>query len=300
MVNFGLNSASILGIFLAVAGAGLYFMRTIRPELSRDHDIFFAAVGLLCGLILLFQGWRLDPILQFGQFLLTGASVFFAFETIKLRGVTTEQARRNGPIVDDERPVSQVYRAELDQIEPYETDDRYENNPRLRGYDEPRSSRTTRYDNDEPRSSSSRTRPATERSSNSRDTQSKQRRTRPTSPPPTSSYDEWNKDSVSGWEEPPARQPRRRPPSSDVSPEQPPARQSTRKRTSCPAESSRVSPYQDEAPAPYVDYVDYQPVDEEKEDNWEREQSAKPQPSPERDAPERDESNNDNPVRFDY
>jgi hypothetical protein len=291
MVNFGLNSASILGIFLAVAGAGLYFMRTIRPELSRDHDIFFAAVGLLCGLILLFQGWRLDPILQFGQFLLTGASVFFAFETIKLRGVTTEQARRNGPIVDDERPVSQVYRAELDQIEPYETDDRYENNPRLRGYDEPRSSRTARYDNDEPRSSSSRNRPVAERPN--RDTQSKQRRTRPASPPPTSSYDEWN-DSASGWEEPPARQPRRRPPSSDVSPEQT-ARQSTRKRTSRPAESSRVSPYQDEAPAPYVDYVDYQPVDEEKEENWEREQFAKPKSSPEQDEP-----NDDNPVRFDY
>ena len=72
MVNFGLNSASILGLFLAVAGAGLYFMRTVRPELSRDHDIFFAAVGLLCGLILMFQGWRLDPILQFSQFLLMG------------------------------------------------------------------------------------------------------------------------------------------------------------------------------------------------------------------------------------
>jgi hypothetical protein len=55
MVNFGFNSASLLGIFLAVAGAGLYFMRTLRPELSRDHDIFFAAVGLLSGFILIFQ-----------------------------------------------------------------------------------------------------------------------------------------------------------------------------------------------------------------------------------------------------
>ncbi len=70
MVNFGFNSASILGIFLAVAGAGLYFMRSLRPEISRDHDIFFAAVGLLCGGILLWHGWRLDPILQFSQFYL--------------------------------------------------------------------------------------------------------------------------------------------------------------------------------------------------------------------------------------
>jgi hypothetical protein len=45
MVNFGLNSASVLGIFLAVAGAGLYFLRTVRPELSRDHDIFLPQSG---------------------------------------------------------------------------------------------------------------------------------------------------------------------------------------------------------------------------------------------------------------
>jgi hypothetical protein len=81
MVNLGLNWSSLLGIILAVAGAGLYFLRSWRPKLARDHDIFFAAVGLLCGGILLFQGWRLDPILAFGQFLLTGSAIFFAAES---------------------------------------------------------------------------------------------------------------------------------------------------------------------------------------------------------------------------
>lgn len=159
MVNFGLNSASILGIALAAAGAALYFLRSVRPELSRDHDIFFAAVGLLCGFILLFQGWRLDPILQFGQFLLTGSAVFFAIESIRLRGFATEQARRNTPIVDDDRPVSRVYRAELDQIEPYQTEERYER--RLRGYPEPRTNRSRSYEEDTPRSNNrpSRNRP---------------------------------------------------------------------------------------------------------------------------------------------
>jgi Ycf66 protein N-terminus len=108
-VNFGANSASILGIFLAVAGAALYFLRTVRPELSRDQDIFFAAVGLLCGFILIFQGWRLDPILQFGQLLLVGTTVFFAVESIRLRSIATQQAKRNTPIVDDEREVSRNY-----------------------------------------------------------------------------------------------------------------------------------------------------------------------------------------------
>ena len=151
MVNFGLNAAAILGLFLAVAGAGLFFLRSIRPELARDYDIFFAAVGLLCGVILLFNGWRLDPILQFGQFLLTGTAVFFAFESIRMRGIATEQARRNTPTVDRDRPVSpnRVYtEAELDQIDPY--DDVYEgakpnyNSPRLRGYDDPQPRPTRR------------------------------------------------------------------------------------------------------------------------------------------------------------
>ncbi len=152
MVNFGLNSASILGLFLAVAGASLYFLRSVRPELSRDHDIFFAAVGLLCGFILLFQGWRLDPILQFGQFLLSGSAIFFAVESIRLRAVATEQARRNTPTVDRDRPVSRtrVYREpeyDRERIEDsYDYKDAKPNydSPRLRGYDDPEPQRNPR------------------------------------------------------------------------------------------------------------------------------------------------------------
>ena len=76
-------------------------MRTFKPALARDYDVFFAAIGLLCGGILFFQGWRLDPILQFGQFLLAGTTVFFAYESVRLRGVATEQARRSA-YFDDE------------------------------------------------------------------------------------------------------------------------------------------------------------------------------------------------------
>jgi hypothetical protein len=103
VVNASLNWASIVGIVLAVGGALLYFMRSFKPALARDYDVFFAAVGLLCGGILFFQGWRLDPILQFGQFLLAGTTVFFAYESVRLRGVTTEQARRSS-YFDDEEP----------------------------------------------------------------------------------------------------------------------------------------------------------------------------------------------------
>jgi hypothetical protein len=105
VVNASLNWASIVGIVLAVGGAFLYFMRSFKPALARDYDVFFAAIGLLCGGILFFQGWRLDPILQFGQFLLAGTTVFFAYESVRLRGVTTEQARRSS-YFDDEEPAA--------------------------------------------------------------------------------------------------------------------------------------------------------------------------------------------------
>ena len=102
MVNASLNWASIVGIVLAVGGTLLYFLRSFRPALARDYDVFFAAVGLLCGGILFFQGWRLDPILQFGQFLLAATTVFFAYESVRLRSVTTEQARRSSFFDDDD------------------------------------------------------------------------------------------------------------------------------------------------------------------------------------------------------
>ena len=215
MVNFGLNAAAILGIFLAVAGAGLFFLRSIRPELARDYDIFFAAVGLLCGIILLFNGWRLEPILQFGQFMLTGTTIFFAVESIRLRGAATEQARRNTPIVDRDRPVSRtrVYtEAELDKFDTYDEDrgtPNY-NSPRLRGYDDPQPSPPRRPTarrkpapttdlRDEPRRSRSSNRPD-QSDYPPRAPQSDRygytdldsgRRRRP-APTPKDSYDEWD------------------------------------------------------------------------------------------------------------
>ena len=102
MVNASLNWASIVGIVLAVCGGGLYFLRSFKPALARDYDVFFAAIGLLCGGILFFQGWRLDPILQFGQFLLAGTTVFFAYESVRLRGIATDQARRSSFFEDED------------------------------------------------------------------------------------------------------------------------------------------------------------------------------------------------------
>ena len=291
MVNFGLNSASVLGIFLAVAGAGLYFLRTVRPELSRDHDIFFAAVGLLCGLILLFQGWRLDPILQFGQFLLTGSAVFFAVESIRLRGATTEQARRNSSFVDDERRVSKtrVYtEAELDRLEPYEDEPpAYRNNPRLQGYADPRSSRG--YEEEEPRTRRSRRRPSSndpygDRPSPRRTPSSKRR------PNPNDNYDAWdNADDM--WEDrPKKRSPKR--PRPESSPPETSSRPPRQRRPRPTTEPRRYPSSPEETPTP-TDYVDYQPIDPSQSPRKRSPKPSKPDKNYEGDRPS-------DPSNFDY
>ena len=298
MVNFGLNSASILGIFLAIAGASLYFLRSIRPELSRDHDIFFAAVGLLCGFILLFQGWRLDPILQFGQFLLTGSAIFFAVESIRLRGVATEQARRNSKIVDDDRPVSstRVYRAELDRLEPYDryrdedrdrdrgrgrntdTDSDYENR-RLRGYQENRSSRNPREENQSSRSSRNRNRASSygenPRNKNRPPSYRNDVRSYGDSSETRSQYqdeEDWREipdhwDDEEYYDDNQSRRPSR--PNRPSRPDRPDnSRSSSRPNRSKPIMNVGRSYDDDEIPS--ADYVDYQPLDDNQQD-WDNE-----------------------------
>ncbi|HBQ97079.1 MAG TPA: hypothetical protein DD761_00890, partial [Cyanobacteria bacterium UBA11691] len=38
MVNIGLNPGAMLGVVLFGAGAGLYFLRSVRPELARKYN----------------------------------------------------------------------------------------------------------------------------------------------------------------------------------------------------------------------------------------------------------------------
>lgn len=165
MVNVGLSWSSIVGIALALSGVGLYFLRSWRPTLARDHDIFFAAVALLCGGILFFQGWRQDPILQFGQFMLTGAAIFFAVESIRLRGIATEQARRNAPIVDEDRPVSSSYQYQDAELDYDSFEERQPVARRIRGTPDARS---TEYEDDYESLPSSRSRRSSSSSSSSR------------------------------------------------------------------------------------------------------------------------------------
>lgn len=258
MVNLGLNWSSLLGIILAVAGAGLYFLRSWRPKLARDHDIFFAAVGLLCGGILLFQGWRLDPILAFGQFLLSGTAIFFATESIKLRGATTAQAKSRAQYVDEERPVSNAYAydgydSDIEQLEPEED---YPPRPRIRGSQDYRSSREG-YDDEPRRRPSNRNGSINISKSPEAPGSARRRNSRPDRPeasPPERS-DNW--DVSDSPEDRPKSSRNSRPLGADNrNSDAPPRTKKTR-----PPEGSRSRPSNRDVEAPPSDYVEYRPVE---------------------------------------
>lgn len=75
--------AMIIGIVMAL----LYFLRIVKPQVSRDQDIFFATVGLLYSSILVIHGWRLDPILLFSQVLINSILIPICWENVRLRAI---------------------------------------------------------------------------------------------------------------------------------------------------------------------------------------------------------------------
>lgn len=77
----------LLGVGLIAAGAGLFLMRSVFPTLARDYDAIFAVILALCGILLLFQDEYVDSEIQFAEFLLSGAAMFAAIESIRLRSL---------------------------------------------------------------------------------------------------------------------------------------------------------------------------------------------------------------------
>jgi hypothetical protein len=106
MVNFGFNSASLLGlldIILAIA----YLALSITLPIARRRDLGATGVSLyvvqaiiappfllLSGFILVFQGWRLDPPLQFAFLLLNLLVVYLGVKDVILFSLVSRRNNR--------------------------------------------------------------------------------------------------------------------------------------------------------------------------------------------------------------
>jgi Ycf66 protein N-terminus len=98
-VNIGLNIASLLGVIHVLLGAiylilMIFFLVQRATRLTNYalslyiiQAIFIPVLMFLSGVIFIFQGWRLDPILQFGQFLSFLIIIYFAIKDIVINAV---------------------------------------------------------------------------------------------------------------------------------------------------------------------------------------------------------------------
>ena len=87
MINISYNPNFLLSIILIIGTLFFYSLRIIRPEVSKEEDIFFISLSLLYSCIILVHGWRLDPILFFSQVLLVAIVLGIGWENIRLRGL---------------------------------------------------------------------------------------------------------------------------------------------------------------------------------------------------------------------
>jgi CDP-diglyceride synthetase len=93
MINVSFGPNILLGIIVCIGVLILYFLRTIKPTIARDEDIFFATIGFLYSCILMVHGWRLDPILLFSQALIILTGLIAGWENIRLRGMLANRTK---------------------------------------------------------------------------------------------------------------------------------------------------------------------------------------------------------------
>jgi Ycf66 protein N-terminus len=132
-VNFN-TPALLFGLILLVASIALFVFGRLKPEIQRDSDSVYAIVGVVCALILFGSAFDLSLGMSFQQLLMIGALIALMWENIRARqpksvgerrgmldgvrgwGSGRDMSRRSAPMVDADRPVSRVYRAELEDL----------------------------------------------------------------------------------------------------------------------------------------------------------------------------------------
>ena len=82
MINISYSPSFLLSVLLIIGLLLFYSLKIIRPEVSKEEDIFLTSLGLLYSCILIIHGWRLDPILFFSQVLLVVFVLAVGWENI--------------------------------------------------------------------------------------------------------------------------------------------------------------------------------------------------------------------------
>lgn len=90
MINIIFYPNMFLALLLIGWAFFLYSLRFFKPQITREYDIVLSTIASVCGGVLAFQGWRLDPLLFTIYCLLVAALFAFSFELLQLRTLQVE------------------------------------------------------------------------------------------------------------------------------------------------------------------------------------------------------------------
>jgi hypothetical protein len=116
MVNVGLGPSIFLGFFTISAVFWLYTIRTVKYDVSRDSDIFYTTLAILYTAIIVFHGWRLDPILLLAQMIFVLLMLCLGYENIRLRGVVKAQKDTKNKVARENKRYLATAVENLEQI----------------------------------------------------------------------------------------------------------------------------------------------------------------------------------------
>ncbi|MEC4989140.1 MAG: protein kinase [Oscillatoria sp. PMC 1068.18] len=75
----------LLGVFLIAIGIGLFFLRSLYPQIARIHDSIFGVTFLISGGMLLFQNPNLRMEVELSEFLIAAGATLAVAEVLRVR-----------------------------------------------------------------------------------------------------------------------------------------------------------------------------------------------------------------------
>lgn len=101
MINIIFYPNMFLALLLIGWAFFLYSLRFFKPQITREYDIVLSTIASVCGGVLAFQGWRLDPLLFTIYCLLVAALFAFSFELLQLRALQVESSSSYNELSED-------------------------------------------------------------------------------------------------------------------------------------------------------------------------------------------------------
>lgn len=96
MASFGTPAALLFGLILLTGGLGLLLMGRFKPDLKRDSDNIYAAIGILCGLISIIEFQKIDVGMSLYMMLMTGSAFVLMWDNIRKRSAAGDMPTKRG------------------------------------------------------------------------------------------------------------------------------------------------------------------------------------------------------------